>query len=68
METVTLKIQGMTCGGCVNSVRRVLTAIAGVQAVDVALDAGEARIQYDPERANLAQFKQAITEAGYATG
>ncbi|MFC2291918.1 heavy-metal-associated domain-containing protein [Kingella oralis] len=30
MATTTLNIQGMTCGGCVNSVTRVLTGIAGV--------------------------------------
>ena len=30
MATTTLNIQGMTCNGCVNSVTRVLTGIAGV--------------------------------------
>jgi copper chaperone len=65
METITVKIQGMTCGGCANSVKRVLFAIAGVQSVEVSLDAGEARVQYDPAKADVAEFKQAITDAGY---
>ena len=38
METIDLKIQGMTCGGCVKSVTRVLTGVAGVTAVDVSDD------------------------------
>jgi copper chaperone len=65
METITVKIQGMTCGGCANSVKRVLSDIAGVQSVEVSLDAGEARVEYDPAQADVARFKQAIMDAGY---
>ena len=32
METTQLKIAGMTCGGCVNSVRRVLLAVPSNEA------------------------------------
>ena len=35
METTILKIDGMTCGGCVASVTRVLKAIPGVEQADV---------------------------------
>ena len=49
MET-TMRVQGMTCGGCVASVTRVLKAIDGVKEVDVKLDPGEARVTYDAAR------------------
>jgi len=36
-QTITLSIEGMTCGGCVKSVTNALNQVAGVQAVDVSL-------------------------------
>jgi copper chaperone len=65
METVTLKITGMTCMGCVGSVQRVLRGIAGVKTVDVSLDKAQATLQYEATAAGPAQFKAAIEEAGY---
>ncbi len=44
METVTLKVNGMTCGGCVASVTRVLRTVPGVGQVAVALETGTARV------------------------
>jgi len=67
MQTVTLKITGMTCGGCVNSVRRVVTGISGVNAVDVSLERAEATISFDPAQSNAADFKNAIRDAGFET-
>ncbi len=65
METATLKVSGMTCTGCVNSVKKVLTALDGVQSVDVALEQAQATIVYDAARANPGQFKTAIEDAGF---
>ena len=64
MET-TMRVQGMTCGGCVASVTRVLKAIDGVKEVDVKLDPGEARVTYDAARTNVAALARAIEDAGY---
>jgi len=47
MATTTLNIQGMTCNGCVNSVTRVLTGIAGVSRADVDLAGAKAVVEYD---------------------
>jgi copper chaperone len=67
LETVVLKVNGMTCGGCVKSVTRVLTSVAGVGTAEVSLGRGEARVSYDPARASLAQLRKAIEDAGYQT-
>ena len=65
METVTLKVNGMTCGGCVASVTRVLRVLPGVGEVTVALETATARVAYDPQRAGLPDIKRAIEDAGY---
>lgn len=65
MQTTRLKIQGMTCGGCVNSVKTVLERLSGVDQVDVSLENAEAVIQYDPSLASIDQLKTAISDAGF---
>lgn len=65
METVTLKVTGMTCMGCVGSVKRVLQGMDGVKSADVSLDKAQATVQYDANQVNPAQLKAAIEDAGY---
>ena len=63
MHNTTLDVKGMTCGGCVRSVERVLKAIPGVFAVEVSLDEGKVHIDYDG--VPTAQLSQAIEDAGF---
>jgi copper chaperone len=65
METVTLKVEGMSCGGCVSSVTKALEPIEGVSKVDVTLEPGEATIEFDPAKANQDAFRAAIEDAGF---
>ena len=65
MQTIQIKINGMTCMGCVNSVKAVLEKISGVDNADVALEQAQATIQYDAETTSVDQFKQAIEDAGF---
>jgi copper chaperone len=50
MEEVTIKVGGMSCQGCVKNVTGALSATPGVASVAVSLEAGEARVSYDPAR------------------
>ena len=68
METVTLNVQGMTCGGCVASVTRVLKATPGVDNAVVRLDSNSATVTFDPARTSVPALKSAIEDAGYAVG
>ena len=63
MQNTTLDVKGMTCGGCVRSVERVLKAIPGVSTVEVSLAEGKVRIDYDGVPAT--QLSQVIEEAGF---
>lgn len=65
METVTLKVEGMTCGGCVASVTRVLKATPGVDDAVVRLDARSATVTFDPAQTSVSALKSAIEDAGY---
>ena len=65
METLQLNIKGMTCNGCVNSVKGVLQKIPGVSSVDVSLEQNRATVTYDAAQAKSAQFKAAIEDAGF---
>lgn len=65
METVNLKVNGMTCQGCVRSVKSVLERVPGVSSAQVDLARGEAQVSYDPARATPAALKSAIEDAGY---
>lgn len=65
METAKIAVKGMTCMGCVASVKRVLGAIDGVAQADVSLEPAQAQVAYDPARTNLHAIKAAITDAGY---
>lgn len=65
MTTMTLNIQGMTCGGCVNSVKRALANLPGVNQTDVSLEKGQATVDYDPAKVSPDQLKTAIEDAGY---
>ena len=65
MEKVTLTVKGMTCMGCVRSVKNVLEPIPGVSGVDITLDNGQVVIAFDAARSNINQFKAAVQDAGY---
>ena len=65
MEKITLTVKGMTCMGCVASVKRVLEPIPGVSSVDITLADGQVAIAYDATKATPEAFKTAIQDAGY---
>ena len=65
MQTSTLGIEGMTCGGCVKSVTNVLTALDGVAKAEVSLEKKCAVVDYDPAKVGLDQLKRSVEDAGF---
>ena len=65
METTTIKVTGMSCGGCVSSVTKVLQALPGVTKAEVTLDPGQASVEYDPAQVDRAALAAAIDDAGF---
>ncbi|MEP6944118.1 MAG: heavy-metal-associated domain-containing protein [Betaproteobacteria bacterium] len=65
METLALKVGGMTCGGCVASVTRVLKAVDGVADARVDLKTASAEVDFDPARTGAGAIRTAIEGAGF---
>ncbi|MGW4213711.1 heavy-metal-associated domain-containing protein [Lentzea sp. NPDC004789] len=64
MTETTFTVKGMTCGHCVNAVTEEVSALEGVQKVDVDLESGKvAMISDGPVDEQL--LREAIAEAGY---
>lgn len=57
-----LKVDGMTCGGCVSSVKRALQALDANASVDVDLQSKTVKIDTAVE---LHAVKAAVEDAGY---
>ncbi len=64
-EEVTLVLKGMHCAACVARVERALADLPGVEEARVNLATRQARVRYDPRRANLEAFQKAVQAAGY---
>ena len=67
MQTETLKVTGMTCGGCVSSVTKALLAVPGVSGATVSLAEGAAQVNFDAAKTSLSQIKSAVASSGYGT-
>lgn len=65
-KSVTLRINGMTCGGCVFAVRKVLSRLPGVSRADVSYEKSWAVVTYDPKLVTTAQMIAAIKTLGYS--
>ena len=63
MASVTIAINGMSCGHCVAAVSKALAAVPGVMVEAVQI--GSATIAIDPAAGSLAAAEAAIDGAGY---
>ena len=65
-KTVAFKVKGMTCGGCVLGVRKVLTRLPGVSKADVSYEKSRAVVTYDSDKVTPAKMIAAIKTLGYS--
>ena len=65
MENTVIKVGGMSCQGCVKNVTDVLNGMGGVASAEVSLDAGEAKLAFDPQRVSREALLSAIEDAGF---
>jgi len=64
-ETLTLRVTGMTCGGCENAVKRTLLKLPGVESVSASHSEGSVRIDYQPGSVTIGAISSAIESLGY---
>jgi copper chaperone len=65
MKKTTLTVKGMTCMGCVGSVKNLLSRLPGVSDIEITLENGQVAFAYDPQQSALASIKEAIHDGGY---
>ncbi|MBI5631993.1 MAG: cation transporter [Nitrospirae bacterium] len=64
-KSVTLKVEGMTCTLCPKMVKKALSGIEGVKAVQVSFEKKEAFVEYDEGKTNVQEMIKVVDGAGY---
>jgi copper chaperone CopZ len=65
MQSVILSIQGMHCGGCAQSIKRLLERQPGVESAEVSFETGEAHVRFDPRQLSSQQLVSVLEPPGY---
>lgn len=67
MDTVTIKLRGMSCASCANSIEDAIRSVPGVSNSSVNFGAEQATITYDPRKTNIEKIQEVIEAAGYSS-
>ncbi len=65
LAKLQVKIGGMSCSFCTESIRKACSRLEGVQNVSVSLAHEEALIQYDPSKLEPWQIEETLRSLGY---
>ncbi len=63
MTQITLHIDGMSCGHCLNAVNQALQGVPGVEIESVQI--GRAVVRFDESRTSQERIVEAVRDAGY---
>lgn len=68
-EFVMIRIEGMHCHRCQQTIQKSLGLIPGVHEVEVDFPSGQASVLYDPRQVKIRELMETVAQAGYrATG
>ncbi len=67
MDTLTLKLRGMSCAACATNIEKAIRSVPGVIDCNVNFGVEQAAIKYDRSLANLEKIQTAIASAGYSS-
>src|SRR5690625_5153547 len=65
MVEKTLQISGMTCTACAASIEKGISKLDGVDSANVNFALERTTVVYDPDKANVEQFKEKVKDLGY---
>ena len=66
MNTTTLKLRGMSCASCANSIESAIRAIPGVSESNVNFGIERASVTYNSAQTDVAAIQAAVVAAGYS--
>jgi copper chaperone len=64
-EVSTLNVEGMSCQHCVNSVKKAVGNLKGVDSVEVDLNNQKVTVGFDAQSVSLQTIKETISDQGY---
>src|SRR5574341_1348423 len=64
-QSMTLKVEGMSCASCVATIEGALRNTPGVQVATANVAAGNVRVEFDPGRVGVVALVKAIADVGY---
>ena len=67
-KQIILKITGMHCASCSDSVKNALKKVSGVTEASVSLEAATASVEYDSDKTAIADLLNAVKSAGFGAG
>ncbi|MCY8939677.1 copper chaperone CopZ [Peribacillus frigoritolerans] len=65
MKNITLNIQGMSCGHCVNSIEGSVGQLEGINQVNVKLNDAQVEVTFNESQVSLDKIKETIEDQGY---
>ncbi|MBI5147017.1 MAG: copper-translocating P-type ATPase [Thaumarchaeota archaeon] len=65
-KQTVLKIGGMHCAGCVNSIQNYVSKLDGVKKCEVNLASQKALLEFDPNVVDLSKIESAVRTSGYS--
>lgn len=65
MESIVLKVEGMSCSHCENAIKKAVGSLDGVSNVTVYLDKKDVYVEYDNTKVSLDDLKNTIEDEGY---
>ena len=65
MINKVIKVDGMSCDHCKNTIESALAKINGVRTAEVDLDKNEVRVDYNDELVSTKDLHDAIEDQGY---
>ncbi len=65
MQNLTLNVQGMSCGHCVNAIEKSVGQLTGVELVKVNLTDAQVNLAFNEVQVSLDKIKETIEDQGY---
>lgn len=65
IESASLTVTGMKCGGCETNVTTKLKTLEGVKSATASSKNKEVKVEFDAKKTSLKAIVQAITDIGY---
>ena len=67
IEKINLKLRGMSCASCANSIEAAINNVPGVESCSVNFGVERATIKYNSRQTCIADIQKAVKEAGYSS-